>query len=1016
MKSTEFQKSRWKKNNWKKSSRRRIGAVLIAAAVALTPLSGLAAFADTFGNRLSEKSIQTTETTKLVNGVFYSTTLNDRLTENFVTYQPGGQVVPIVAYGNDIYGAAGFKTVVSYAEAQGQRVIAGINADYFTMANGVAVGLVIQEGIIKASESNSYTSIGFRRDGTAMIARSGLNIKVEAQCFPNGVGLVNLNKQVTDNSGLMMYTDAYNDSNKAAIPTVNALISVTEGEPRINQSMTGVVQSVNDAAEPTPIPDGMVLLTMSANSAYPATLAQFRELQVGDAVTFNFTADESWNDVYYAVGAGEKLVTNGVNVAPAKAERHPRTAVGIKEDGSLILYTVDGRQKGYSAGVTFQEEALRMLELGAVEAVNMDGGGSTSMLALYPGDSDVNTINKPSGGSLRSCANYILLVSQGQATGSLGGLHLYPYSQMLLAGAKQQLTVKATDTNYYPASVPGSLSFTTDSLGTIDDSGMYTAGSQSGKSRVEVSGDGASGSTDVTIVTDPSAIDIINGATGQSVGDAVSVSAGSAFTFSAAATYNSLPLVAQAQCFRWSVSGDIGTIDDQGVFTPGGTEKSGTLTASAGGRTDTVTVNIVSEGERIEDFESDDVKIAVGTMAGISASLEKDLAYVHNGKRSLKLAYQSQGAGVQSVLSTISFSRSPSMLTMWMYGDGSGNTVSLNVQTANGTADTEVQKLDFTGWKQLIFPLPAEAAGINSLNVNTEAASAGTLYVDQIMAGYGYYVDNQAPSITASVSGQTLSAIVEDAVDTKLSGDSIAVTYDGRIQAFNYDASTKKLTANLPASDGNAHRVSVKAGDASGNIQRASVTIPSTTTSAAFTDMGGHWADPYTSYLYSQNIISGRIQPDGSRMYFPSLNMNRAEFSSVMVQWLGLDTAQYSDIQLPFADAAAIPDWALPAVKAVYGSGLMSGRGSDDGKIYFTPAGPITRQEVMTVIGHTQERGYAEADLSKDFGDSAGVAAWAAPYVKTLVAQGVISGYDGNVWPALPVTRAQVASIIFNLN
>lgn len=995
----------------------RIAAAVIATAVAVSPLSSAMAFGSTLGNQYIERSIQTSWETQLENNVFYSTALNDKITENYVTYSPGGRVKPVVAYGNDIYGAAGFKTVVSYAESAGQHVIAGINADYFTMANGVVDGIVIQNGIIKTSESSKNTSIAFRSDGTTTIGRSNLNIKLNAECFPNSIGNVHLNKVVSVSSGVMLYTDAFNDSNKATIPTLNALINVTGGQPTINGTVTGVVESINSAVGATPIPEGKMLLTLAANSAYPTTLAQFKELQPGNEISINFTADESWNDVVAAVGGGEKLVTKGINVATGTASREPRTALGIKADGSVIFYTVDGRQAGHSKGVTFKEEAGRMLELGCVEAVNLDGGGSTALLALYPGDDSISTVNKPSGGTLRSCGNYILLVSDGGSTGSISGLHLYPYSQYLLAGAKMKFTVKATDSGYYPVSAPTDLTFSADSLGAIDENGVYTAGFTPGKGKVDVSGGGATGTGNVNIVNNPDSIAITNGSTGEKIAAAISVPVDGTFQFSGSAVKNNMDLVTSGECFQWSVSGNIGTIDASGLFTPAGaTSSSGTITASVGGKTATVAVNVVSQGDQVEDFESTAPKFSLGNFSGITSSLENDLLLVHNGKQSMKLAYNGTSGATLSVPSTATFEKTPTMMNFWLYGDQSGNAVSFSVQTASGVQQTNTVALDFSGWKQVTVNLPAGATGISSLNLNLTGKASGTVYMDQLMMGYGYFIDNQAPSVTASVSGQTLTATVTDEVDTKLSQEDIAVTYDGKQQSFSYDSSTKRLTATLPASDGKTHRVSVKATDASGNVKRGSVTIAATSQEEPFKDMDGHWASPYTGYLYSQNIISGRIQEDGSRMYFPDLNMNRAEFSSVMVQWLGLDTAQYSDVALPFADAASIPQWAIPAVKAVYANGLMSGRGGTDGKTYFAPGGFITRQEVMTVIGHTQERGYTEANLAAQFKDSGTVSSWALPYVKSLVGQGVVSGYSGSIWPNDYVTRAQVGSIIFGLN
>lgn len=72
-------------------------------------------------------------------------------------------------------------------------------------------------------------------------------------------------------------------------------------------------------------------------------------------------------------------------MAPSNAEIHPRTALGVRNDGSVVFYTVDGRLSGHSKGVTLAQLANRMLELGCVEAVNLDGGGSTAIHSIYPG-------------------------------------------------------------------------------------------------------------------------------------------------------------------------------------------------------------------------------------------------------------------------------------------------------------------------------------------------------------------------------------------------------------------------------------------------------------------------------------------------------------------------------------------------------------------------------------------------------------------------------------------------------
>jgi exopolysaccharide biosynthesis protein len=61
-------------------------------------------------------------------------------------------------------------------------------------------------------------------------------------------------------------------------------------------------------------------------------------------------------------------------------QRHPRTAIGWRADGTLVLVVVDGRQPRISVGMTINELAHLMLDLGCVEAINLDGGGSSTMV------------------------------------------------------------------------------------------------------------------------------------------------------------------------------------------------------------------------------------------------------------------------------------------------------------------------------------------------------------------------------------------------------------------------------------------------------------------------------------------------------------------------------------------------------------------------------------------------------------------------------------------------------------
>jgi exopolysaccharide biosynthesis protein len=93
-------------------------------------------------------------------------------------------------------------------------------------------------------------------------------------------------------------------------------------------------------------------------------------------------------------GAPAAETDSGIYAEGFSRNRHPRTAVGIRKDGSLVFITVDGRRPSQSVGMTIAEIADLMRELGCTDAINLDGGGSTTMVIR---DKVVNHPSDPSG-------------------------------------------------------------------------------------------------------------------------------------------------------------------------------------------------------------------------------------------------------------------------------------------------------------------------------------------------------------------------------------------------------------------------------------------------------------------------------------------------------------------------------------------------------------------------------------------------------------------------------------------
>src|SRR5699024_10245298 len=119
--------------------------------------------------------------------------------------------------------------------------------------------------------------------------------------------------------------------------------------------------------------------------------------------------------------------------------RSPRSALGMKADGTLVLYAVDGRQSGYSVGLSQKDLADELLQQGWEWAVNLDGGGSTAISVWIPGKSGPTVRNLPSDGKARSCATYLLLVTDQAGDGKADRLAMEESGLVVLTGSSVTL-------------------------------------------------------------------------------------------------------------------------------------------------------------------------------------------------------------------------------------------------------------------------------------------------------------------------------------------------------------------------------------------------------------------------------------------------------------------------------------------------------------------------------------------------------------------------------------------------
>ena len=763
-----------------KALSRKCTAFLLSLTLLLT-LAPTALASEALGDDLDLRSTTLNRGAELGEGTFWSNTFSDLRQENYVVYTPNTSVTPIVTYGDYTTATSTVSAAAKRLEEQGLRVVAGINGDYYDTLNGAPLGTVMTGGVLRVASVSNY-AVGFRADGTAILGAPALAMQVESANTSFSIAAVN---QVRYSyGGIYLYTYDFNARRSTGTNAAgyDVVCSAVDGRLSIGESLTLTVDEILPEATDTAVPEGKYVLTANLLSG-EENLALLRALAVGDTLTVTVrAADEGWNDVDYMIGALYQLVENGKVCKGLEAGAAPRTAIGQKADGSLVLYTIDGRRKGYSIGASLTQVAQRMIELGCVTALSLDGGGSTTLCVTLPEDSNAGVFNTPSEGSLRAVTNHIFLVASNEPSGTLDHIALRTESGRVLAGAQVLLRAAAIDTNYLPMDKEVSIasdrgSVRTDELGNT----VLTAPKTAGTVTVGAKVGGKYTTAELRVIETPDEIRLGKSGTLTEL----RVSPGASVELTAQAYQNHLSLLAQNSCFTWTTEGGVGTVDENGVFTAAGHAAYGSLTVRAGETTRTIPVYVTSDPLVLLDgFEGEQTVLTQNT----------DKSFVRFGSASARWDYRAENAEelLLSVERTYAVPSGYDRVTLWVYGDGQRETLALTTDAG----ETNAAVIDFTGWQQLTFTLPDKAASITGFALRLPSALSGTLYLDQLVAAREGMSDTAAPEISVSLSedGTALTGKVFDAVDGG-SLTTLRVTLDGQAPSLTYDHQTGALPA-----------------------------------------------------------------------------------------------------------------------------------------------------------------------------------------------------------------------------
>ncbi len=912
-----------------------------------------------------------------------------RQVEHYISYTPGTAVLPTVTYGEHLTDTMTLSQAETLEEQSGSRMIAGVNGDYYVMATGLPLGLVIRNGELVASDAGNW-AFGFLEDGSAFLGRPELKMSMT---FGTGkYGLYGLNKPI-ESGWFFLYTNDYGKTVKHGVKTENAILIPTEGESlQIGGECRYTVESVFSASGSVEIPEGRVLLSLTSDSD-SWRLGGIHSLKAGEIVTLQITSEDArWSQCRSGIGCLYRLLTDGEeeeNLNQIDRTMAPRTAIGLKPDGTVLLYTVDGRQSDYSRGLTMAETARRLKELGCTEAGAMDGGGSTALRAQLPGTSDNALMSSPSLGEERKVPVFLMLTSDNNGSGTLHTISLQTTDKVLLTSAKTTITAGACDETGIPVILPSYI--WSANAGSIED-GCFRAPDHACTAEIRATAQGASGTLMIPVIETPDRIELYREDTGAPV-DVLVTLPDSSLELCAKSVWNSMPVTAEDSDYVWKLTGNAGSITDMGTFTAskGGT---GMLSVTAGECTVRISVLVMDTVLCEDDFET----VEAGGTEELTWCQSMDRERVRYGSGSMCLNYRLDGGSVSFPMDQYRTDLTD-YVTFWIWCDGSGN----SLYSVHDRMTLLLGSMDHVGWEQFTVETGRYGA-IHELRLS--GSGSGTIWLDQLVLSNTNDADTEAPIIRLETEGSGIRAVVWDRNQKNLPAENLRLTVDGLEIPFAYDAAGGELTTGWVKGEGMQH-VMLYAADSSGNYSSASLML-GTENVTAFPDMEGHWASDYAVYLSRLGVINGKPAADGTVVFDPNTPVTRAEFAVMLCRWLKIDTKLYAGLD-SFADQNEFPDWAADSISAVKMLGLMDGTEESSCRS-FSASKPLTRIEAAVILGHTMEGGRMNADLP--FRDASEIPEQALPYASQLAMMGVMQGYNNVYDPFGNLTRAQAAKIL----
>ena len=619
------------------------------------------------------------------------------------------------------------RSTLSELAAEEPSAIGIVNGDFFDTGLSVSMGPVVKDGILLSSSINdpSFNTAWTNSQGLLQIGRMfEENYTLKNLSNRKKLAITYINKPYLEPGNAIVYDKAWEGLPPQRDDTV--YMSVSDG--RISSFETYVSETAGESID----------FIVAARGTFKDELMEnFIEDQ---RVGFDADLNPSLSNITDAMGGGSILLENGNlpdSFSLPISGLHPRTALGINEAGDrFYLLTVDGRNSS-ATGMSETELAIYMKGLGVWDAINLDGGGSTEMMARRLGENTVTIANKPTGGTERRISNAIAVTNRNTSLAP-SDFKITVSDDKVAFGTSRLLETSFFDKNFNPSqNDSSSIEWIVEGKGTVEN-GRFHPG-EPGLFKITGTYKGNSRSITLTCVGEPVGIRLSPRSLSLDLGETAEIGA-------VIHTADGYIVPADLQDLSISFPDRLGTFNGK-TFTASNRAASGKLSASFQGHTDEIPVSIGYSSFVFNDFESAGDTFSSYPDA-VTGSYALDEAITKNGKTSGMLSYDfTKTDATRAAYLNIDHTlySTPSHLGVWVKGDeGGGHWLRARYTDSGGNTGTLdfARYVDWTGWRfveakippSTVFPVKLEKLYL--VETDPENKTEGRIWLDDFTAFY----------------------------------------------------------------------------------------------------------------------------------------------------------------------------------------------------------------------------------------------------------------------------------------